>query len=383
VELTIVMPCLNEAETLETCIVQATNFLTRHNIDGEVLVADNGSTDGSLQIAAQNGARVINVPERGYGSALRAGIAGAQGKFVAMGDADDSYDFGTLRPFIELLRNGDDLVMGNRFAGGIAPGAMPWLHKYVGNPVLSFIGRLFFKTPIRDFHCGLRAFRRDSIIELDLRTTGMEFASEMVVKASLAGLRVSEVPTTLKKDGRSRPPHLRSFRDGWRHLRFLLLYSPNWLFLYPGLFLTLLGLFTSFWLTRGPIHIGDVGFDIGTLVYAISLTIVGYQSVLFSVLARLYGQMMQLVPLKEANKSIERRLTIESGIVLGLVIVIIGLSFSILSFLRWKEAQYGDLEPSQTIRTVAPAFLGLVLGVQTMLAGIFGSLLRIQTQTSK
>ena len=251
-ELTILMPCLNEAETLAICIGKAQSFLTRSGIAGEVVVADNGSTDGSQAIASANGARVVPVPEKGYGAALAGGITAAHGKFVIMADADDSYDFANLDLFVAALRDGADLVMGNRFAGGVAADAMPWHHRYIGNPVLSFLGRLFFRTPVRDFHCGLRGFSRVAIQRLNLRTIGMEFASEMVVKSTLSNLDVREVPTTLKKDGRSRPPHLRSFRDGWRHLRFLLLFSPRWLFLYPGITLLLVGLLIGAALMRGP-----------------------------------------------------------------------------------------------------------------------------------
>jgi glycosyltransferase involved in cell wall biosynthesis len=382
VELSIVMPCLNEAETLEACIVQAQAFLKNNEIEGEVVVADNGSTDGSQDIALRNGARVVNVPERGYGAALRAGIAAATGQFVAMGDADDSYDFGSLGPFLDLLKSGSDLVMGDRFAGGIEPGAMPWLHKYVGNPVLSYIGRLFFGTPIRDFHCGLRAFRRESIINLDLRTTGMEFASEMVVKASLQDLTISQVPTPLRKDGRSRPPHLRSFRDGWRHLRFLLLYSPNWLFLYPGAVLTIVGLLGSIVLIRGSVSVGSIGFDIGTLMYAVAVTIIGYQAVLFSILGKLYARMTLLIPRPKSSRFVERNFTFESSIGIGVAVLAVGVIFSVISFLRWRDVGYGDLDPNQTIRIIAPAMLGLVLGVQTALTGTFASLLQIQTRTN-
>ena len=264
-ELSIVMPCLNEAETLATCIDKARGFLDRHGIAGEIVIADNGSTDGSQEIAVSRGARVVNVPSKGYGSALMGGIAAARGRYVIMGDADDSYDFTDLMPFVERLRAGDELVMGNRFLGGIEPGAMPPLHKYLGNPVLTWIGRLFFGSPSGDFHCGLRGFDRQAILSLDLQTTGMEFASEMVVRATLQGLRIDEVPTTLSKDGRSRPPHLRSWRDGWRHLRFLLMYSPRWLFLYPGLFLMIVGLLAGAWLLPGPRRIGGVELDIQTL----------------------------------------------------------------------------------------------------------------------
>ena len=377
-ELTILMPCLNEAETLATCVRQALAFLVSHDVKGEVLVAENGSTDGSQQIAESEGARVVRVAERGYGAALIGGIAAARGTFVAMADADDSYDFGTLGPFLDRLRLGDDLVMGNRFRGGIAPGAMPALHRYVGNPVLSFVGRLFFRAPVRDFHCGLRAFRRDAIIGLHLRTTGMEFASEMVVKSCLAGLKVSEVPTTLKKDGRSRPPHLRSFRDGWRHLRFLLLFSPRWLFLYPGLALTAIGVAFTAILVRGPITIGGSGFDIGSLLYAVALTVVGYQAVLFSLLSRVYAQAEGFLPTRPRFDAFQRRLSMEKGVTLGAAMFLFGIVASLLSLLRWSNADFGSLPPEQSIRTVTPGVLGLMLGAQTILSGLFLSLLRIR-----
>src|SRR6201997_1332118 len=268
VELTVVMPCLNEAETVATCVRKAVRFIADSGISGEVLVADNGSTDGSRQLAEDAGARVVPIPERGYGNALMGGIIAARGEYVIMGDADDSYDFTNLMPFVTELRKGYDLVMGNRFKGGIAPGAMPPLHKYLGNPVLSFIGRLFFPSAIGDFHCGLRGFNRESALQLNLQATGMEFASEMVVKATLWGRDISEVPATLKKDGRSRPPHLRSWRDGWRHLRFLLLFSPRWLFLLPGVLLFVFGIAAGAMVAAGPVTIGSFTFDVDTLVVA-------------------------------------------------------------------------------------------------------------------
>ncbi|MCU1395088.1 MAG: dolichol-P-glucose synthetase [Ilumatobacteraceae bacterium] len=378
VELTILMPCLNEAETLAVCIRQARNFLVTHDVRGEILIADNGSTDGSPQIAVDEGARVVRIGERGYGAALIGGIAAARGTYVAMADADDSYDFGTLGPFLDRLRAGDDLVMGNRFRGGIGPGAMPPLHRYLGNPVLSFVGRVFFRAPVRDFHCGLRAFRRDSIMALHLRTTGMEFASEMVVKSCLAELTISEVPTTLKKDGRSRPPHLRSFRDGWRHLRFLLLFSPRWLFLYPGVALTAIGVVFSAILINGPITVGGSGFDIGSLLYAIALTVVGYQAVLFAVLSKVYAQAEGFLPTKPRFDAFQRRLSMEKGVAIGVAILVFGLVASLLSLLRWSNAGFGSLSPSHSIRTVAPGVLGLMLGSQTILSGLFLSLLRVR-----
>jgi hypothetical protein len=321
---------------------------------------------------------VVAVAERGYGAALIGGIAAARGTYVAMGDADDSYDFATLGPFLDRLRAGDDLVMGNRFAGGIQPGAMPWLHRYVGNPVLSFIGRLFFRAPVRDFHCGLRAFRRDSILSLHLRTTGMEFASEMVVKSCLMGLRVSEVPTPLRPDGRSRAPHLRSFRDGWRHLRFLLLFSPRWLFLYPGAVMTLLGLVATVALVAGPIEIGSVGFDIGTLLYMLAVTVVGYQAVLFALLSTAYAQAEGFLPTGPRFTVFEQRLSLERSVLLGAVVLAFGIIASVVSFLRWREEGFGALVPEQTVRTVVPGVLGLVLGSQTIMCGVFLSILRIR-----
>jgi glycosyltransferase involved in cell wall biosynthesis len=379
IELTILMPCLNEAETLESCIRQAHSFLRSHSIAGEIIIADNGSTDGSIEIANANGARVIHVANRGYGAALIGGIAAASGRFVAMGDADDSYDFGSLMPFVEKLRAGADLVMGNRFAGGIAPGAMPALHRLVGNPILSFLGRLFFKIKVRDFHCGLRAFRRESILGLGLQTSGMEFASEMVVKSSLNGLQLAEVPTPLRKDGRSRPPHLRSFRDGWRHLRFLLIFSPRWLLLYPGIATMIVGLLATTLLLFGPRSIGTIGFDVGTLLYGVALTIIGYQAVLFAVLSRVYAQEEGFLPRKPGIEAWQRRGSIEGGALAGLLILICGFAASLASLARWRSAGYGNLNPSQTVRGVVPALLGLTLGSQTLLGGAFLSILRIRT----
>jgi glycosyltransferase involved in cell wall biosynthesis len=377
-ELSIVMPCLDESETLATCIRNAQSFLSRSGVSGEVLVADNGSTDGSQEIALSEGARVVDVAERGYGAALSGGISAARARYVAMGDADDSYDFAQLGPFVDELRNGADLVIGNRFRGGIEPGAMPPLHKYLGNPVLSFVGRLFFQAPVKDFHCGLRAFRRDAILDLDLRTSGMEFASEMVVKACLADLTIVEVPTTLRKDGRTRAPHLRSWRDGWRHLRFLMLYSPRWLFLYPGLLLTAIGLVASLVLISGPVVLGGYGLDIGTMMYAMALTVVGYQAVLFAVLSKVYALHEGFLPASDRFHDFQRRLNLENLIVLGGVIFVAGLVWMIVSLLWWQDAGFGALPPADSARAVAPAVLGLVLGGQTIMAGLFLSLLRIR-----
>ena len=319
-ELTILMPCLDEAETLATCIRKARGFLARANITGEVLIADNGSTDGSQSIAAGAGARVVNIPTRGYGSALIGGIAAAKGQFVIMADADDSYDFSALDAFVERLRARDELVIGDRFAGGIKPGAMPRLHRYLGNPVLSFIGRLLFRSPIGDFHCGLRGFNRAAIQRLNLSSPGMEFASEMIVKATLAKLRISDVPTILSKDGRSRPPHLRSWRDGWRHLRFLLMMSPRWLLLYPGLFLFAAGGIATIAILHRPVIIGGVGLDVHTMLYAAGASILGLQLMLFSILARAIGTLKGVLPLTDRFRAFLSRFTLERGIIVGLFV---------------------------------------------------------------
>src|ERR1700678_1411823 len=327
---TILMPCLNEAETLAFCVRQAVTALRDNNVAGEVVVADNGSTDGSQKIATDEGARVVNVPTRGYGAALIAGIEAARGKYILMADADASYHFEHLPRFLPHLDEGYDLVMGNRFAGSIEPGAMPPLHRYLGNPALSAIGQIFFKIPVRDFHCGLRAFRRNSILALNLRTTGMEFASEMVVKSSLAGLRMTEVPTTLSPDGRSRPPHLRSWRDGWRHLRFLLLYSPRWLFFYPGVLTLIAGLVASAWLLPAARVVFGVTFGIHTLFYASLGVVVGFHSALFYVFARLYGMREGLAPPDERFLRMTRMLTLEAGLLVGLALLALGLLLAAL-----------------------------------------------------
>ncbi|MDJ0849937.1 MAG: glycosyltransferase family 2 protein [Myxococcota bacterium] len=374
-ELTVVMPCLDEAETLETCIRKAQGSLREHGIAGEVVVADNGSSDGSQAIAERMGARVVPVRQRGYGAALQGGIEAARGRFVIMGDADDSYDFANLMPFVEKLREGYDLVMGNRFKGGIAPGAMPPLHKYLGNPVLTGIGRLFFGSASGDFHCGLRGFRRDSVLELGLQTTGMEFASEMVVKATLMGKKVTEVPTTLSPDGRSRPPHLRSWRDGWRHLRFLLLYSPRWLFLYPGAALMALGLISGLWLLPGPRVVAGVALDVHTLLYCSAAVVIGFQSVVFAVFTKVYGVNHGLLPRNETLEGLFRYVTLETGVITGVLLVAIGLGVSLAAVSDWSARSFGELQPSETLRLVVPGVTALVLGFQTVLSSFFLSVL--------
>ncbi len=374
-ELSIVMPCLDEAETLASCIRKAQQFLAESGVCGEVVVADNGSTDGSVQIALELGARVLYVAERGYGSALRGGIEAALGTFVIMGDADDSYDFTALQPFVDQLRSGYDLVMGNRFAGGIEPHAMPVLHRYVGNPLLSGIGRLFFKSPARDFHCGLRGFRRDAVLGLDLRSTGMEFASELVVKASLEHLRVTEVPTVLSVDGRGRRPHLRTWRDGWRHLRFLMLYSPRWLFLYPGLVLLAVGGVIVSVLAFGPVRVGAVRFDVDTMLVASAMVIIGFQAVLFGLFTKVFAMSEGFLP---ADPKIERvfgRVTLETGLAVGALVGLGGAVGCAVAIARWGNASFGDLSLPDTIRLLCPSVTALVVGLQIVLGSFFLSIL--------
>lgn len=370
-ELTILMPCLNEAETLAVCIDKAMSFLRRHQVKGEVLVADNGSTDGSQAIAAANGARVVQVPVRGYGGALGGGIAAASGTYIIMGDADDSYDFSNLMPFLEKLRAGAELVMGNRFKGGIRPGAMPALHRYLGNPVLTSIGRLFFGSPSGDFHCGLRGFRKDSIQRLGLRTTGMEFASEMVVKATLFRLRIVEVPTTLSPDGRSRPPHLRSWRDGWRHLRFLLLYSPRWLFFYPGVVALLTGLLGMAGLAFGPVDLGVAVLDIHTLLVASLLAVLGTQAITFAVLAKEYAVQSGLIPQGGGRVLIADPIALEAGLLLGGFLVLAGLAGVVGAVAIWGSVNFGDLDAGRMMRLLVPATTAMAIGFQIVLAAFF------------
>ncbi len=376
-ELTILMPCLNEAETLEACIGKAKRFLERAGIAGEVLVADNGSTDGSQAIAEAAGARVVAIPQKGYGAALSGGIAAAYGRFVIMGDADDSYDFSALDPFVAKLREGHALVMGNRFAGGIAQGAMPWHHRYLGNPVLSAIGRLFFRIPVKDFHCGLRGFDREAILGLNLRTSGMEFASEIVVKAALAGLSTTEVPTTLKPDGRSRPPHLRSFRDGWRHLRFLLLFSPRWLFLYPGLALLTVGLVVGAILLRGPVHVGPVEFDIHTFLVAAMCIIVGLQSIAFAVIGRRFASRYGFIPRSPTYDAILEALTLERVLVGAIALMLLGFGALFWGLSQWAARDFGPLNPDTTLRIMILATTSLVAGFQTMMSAFMSSMISI------
>jgi glycosyltransferase involved in cell wall biosynthesis len=381
VELSVVMPCLNEAETVEVCVRKAVGFFAEHGVDGEVIIADNGSTDGSQQLARDAGARVVPVTEKGYGNALMGGIRAAKGRYVVMGDADDSYDFTALLPFLEQLREGADLVMGNRFQGGIAPGAMPPLHKYLGNPVLSFMGRLFFGSKIGDFHCGLRGFRKDVILRLGLQTGGMEFASEMVVKATLAKLDIREVPTTLSPDGRSRAPHLNTWRDGWRHLRFLLLYSPRWLFFIPGLILMTLGLVSGFALSFGPVRVGDVSFDVDTLVGASAILVIGFQAVLFALLTKVYAMEEGFLPHDRRVQRIIDWWSLERGVVIGGLLALAGCVGVVMSVVHWQVNNFGQLDPRYALRLVVPSATALVMSCQMILASLFLSILGIRRRS--
>lgn len=380
-ELTILMPCLNEAETLATCIQKAKKALMQLGIKGEVLIADNGSSDGSVDIALNEGARVVHVDLKGYGSALKHGICAAKGKFVIMGDADDSYDFSSLDCFLGKLREGYHLVMGNRFLGGIEPGAMPLLHKYLGNPVLSSIGRLFFNVPARDFHCGLRGFNREAILQLNLTTSGMEFASEMVVRASLSNYSICEVPTTLKPDGRSRPPHLRSWRDGWRHLRFLLLFAPNWLFMFPGLLLFISGTVGVLLLSDDAIRIQNIVFDIHTLLYCSVASVVGLQMIIFSIFAHLIGAKLGVLPqLTGFNAWLFKYFTLERGIIISIILFVSGVICAFLAILEWQNLGFGSLIASHVMRMVIPSSLLMLFGTTLFLGSFFIAFVALSTE---
>jgi glycosyltransferase involved in cell wall biosynthesis len=372
------MPCLNEAETVGECVQKAQSFLKQHGVRGEVLISDNGSEDGSPDIARRFGARVVHAPTRGYGAALIYGILAARGKFVIMGDADDSYDFAELLPFLEKLRAGADVVIGNRFQGNIKPGAMPWKNRWIGTPVLSVLGHLFFHSPVRDFNCGLRGFSRAAFETMDLRTTGMEFASEMIVKATLLGLRIAEVPTTLSRDGRSRPPHLRPWRDGWRHLRFLLMYSPRWLFLYPGLLMILAGAGVCAWLLPKPGRIGSVGFDIHTLLYAFVAIVLGFQFIAFATFTKVFAIAEGLLPSDPRMNRAFRYVTLETGLLAGVLLTLAGLGGSVLAVSEWGKTNFGALDPSHMLRLILPSVFSLMLGVEIICSSFFLSILRLR-----
>jgi glycosyltransferase involved in cell wall biosynthesis len=377
-ELTILMPCLNESETIAICVCKARAFLAQHGVNGEVVIADNGSTDGSQAIAEAHGARVVHIPLRGYGNALLGGIRAARGIYVIMGDSDDSYDFGALEQFLDKLREGYEIVMGNRFRGRILPGAMPPLHRYLGNPVLSTVGRIFFRSPCGDFHCGLRGFRRDAMLRLDLQAPGMEFASEMVVKATVKKLRFAEVPTTLSPDGRGRPPHLRSWRDGWRHLRFLLLFSPRWLFLYPGFFLFIIGLLTMAWLLPQPIRVGQITLDIHTLFYGALAVVIGFQSMLFWVFAKIYGEREGIVPPDPWFGSVARAFPLETVLAAGAAMLLLGLVLGAYAVGAWHVQHFGSLSPSAEMRLVIPSGTMILLAFQAIYGAFFVSMLDIR-----
>jgi hypothetical protein len=378
VELTVVMPCLNEAETVATCVRKAVKFLADSGVSGEVVVADNGSTDGSRELAAEAGARVVPVSDKGYGNALMGGIVAARGEYVIMGDADDTYDFGNLMPFVTELRNGADLVMGNRFKGGIEPGAMPRLHRYLGTPVLSFIGRLFFRSSIGDFNCGLRGFRRDSAISLGLQATGMEFASEMIVKSALARQKISEVPTTLGKGGRTRAPHLNTWRDGWRHLRFLLLFSPRWLFFIPGLVLLVVGLGLGAAVATGPLTIGGVSLDVDTLVACGACVDIGFQAMLFWLFTQVYAGSEGFLPEQPKVQTFLGKLSLERGLLTGAAVGLAGLVGVVFSLTYWQDQSFGHLNYEHALRLMVPSVTALVLSCQLILGTFFLSILGIK-----
>ena len=377
-ELTIVMPCLNEAETLENCVKKAFAFIEREKIEGEVLISDNGSTDGSQEIAVMLGAGLVHAKKKGYGAALQEGINNAKGNYVIMGDADESYDFSDLMPFVNELRKGCDLVMGNRFNGGIKKRAMPFLHRYIGNPVLSFIGRLFFHIKIKDFHCGLRGFTKKAYKKMNLHTTGMEFASEMVVKAALHKMKIVEVPTTLSPDGRSRPPHLRTWHDGWRHLRFLLMFSPRWLFLFPGLFIIIISVLFGSLLFINPIKVKGIVFDIHTLIVASFALLIGVQFVFFHSFVRIYSITSGLIPSDKKFEKMFRFFTLERGLLIGLVISLTGAIIMLNNFLSWSSTGFSDLEPSFFVRRILSGILPFALGVQIIIFSFIFSILGIK-----
>jgi hypothetical protein len=377
-EVTVVLPCLNEAETVEICVRKAAAGLERLGVHGEVVVSDNGSVDGSQALAEAGGARVVHAPIPGYGGALMAGIEAAQGEYIIMGDADDSYDLSDLGPFITELRAGRDEVIGNRFRGGIKPGAMPPLHKYLGNPVLSWLGRVLFGLrEVGDFHCGLRGFNRDRIQALGLCMPGMEFASELVIRAALARYSIAEVPTTLSPDGRSRPPHLRTWRDGWRHLRFLLVFAPQKTLMIPGMVLALVGVLGTAWLLPGQQHAGRVSFDVSALMYACLAVLVGAQLLLFGGFAKLYG-VQEGITREETHAWWTRFFRLETCVAFGLGLLVVGLVGTFIAVGTWGEAGFGELDPRRTLRIVVPSATAIALGIVVICAGLFASLLTLR-----
>ena len=376
IELTILMPCLNEAETIGVCIDKAFSYLARSGIRGEVLVADNGSTDNSRAMSSERNARIVPVEQRGYGAALRAGITAARGRYVIMGDADDSYDFARLDDFVAKLNEGYDVVMGNRFRGGISPGAMPVLHRYLGNPLLSVIGRLFFKVKIGDFHCGLRGFNRARVLDLSLHTTGMEFASEMIIAAALRQYAITEVPTTLSKTGRSRPSHLRTWRDGWRHLRFLLIFSPRWLFIYPGFAFMALGLLGAALLFRGKVEIGNgIVIDIHTFLVASIAILVGLQSISLGVIARRFATTYGFLPKSERYRTLFAGFSLERGLLLALVIGLAGLGGLFWAIYAWVSLSFGPIQYPLVLRVLVLSLTAIAVAIQIASTSFFLSII--------
>jgi glycosyltransferase involved in cell wall biosynthesis len=381
-ELTIVMPCLNEAETLARCIEKALAGIAAAGVTGEVLIADNGSTDGSIEIAERLGARVERVTAKGYGNALRGGIAAARGRWIIMGDSDDSYDFSNIKGFVDKLREGYDLVMGCRLPNGggtINPGAMPWKNRWIGNPSLSFIGRLFFKTPIHDFHCGMRGFSADGYRRMDLKTTGMEFASEMVMKATIKGLRITEVPITLFKDGRNRPPHLKPWRDGWRHLRFMLIYSPKWLFLLPGTLLFLTGAAGLGVLSYSPMQIGRIQLDVGAQLSAGLWMVLGTQFISLAFFTKVFAVNEGLLNADTGFTSLIRRFTLERGLIVGLLTALVGVGLFLRAVMVWKAANFGVIDYADNVRRLIPAAILVILGLQLISSSFFMGVLGLKT----
>lgn len=382
-DLTILMPCLNEAETLALCIQKANDWIAQSDLSAEVLIADNGSTDGSQDIARSLGARVVSVPLRGYGAALFHGCQAAEGQWIIMGDSDDSYDFSKLDAFVEKLRDGYDLVMGNRFLGGIAEGAMPWKNRYIGNPVLTWVGRVLFRCPSRDFHCGLRALTKDAFTRMDLRTTGMEFASEMVIKATLFSMKIIEVPTTLSKDGRSRPPHLRPWRDGWRHLRFMLLFSPRWLFVIPGLLLFLVSLLVYVALLNGTVYIGSVGLGEHTLFFAGAGLILGYLAFVLGMIVRIFGIRESLLPRHDVLDKLRESPALELGSALGVLLMLLGIIPGMNALAEWGTKGFGQLQPGELLRQVSASTMLIMVGGITLMASLIMGFLALPTRRSE
>lgn len=383
VELTILMPCLNEEETIEICIKKAQKALKENNIRGEVLIADNGSTDKSKQLALKCGARVIDVPEKGYGNAITEGTKQALGKYCVIGDCDDSYDFSNIIPFLEKLRDGYDLVMGNRYKGGIEKGAMPWSHRYIGTPIISFLGRLFYKLKIGDFNCGMRGYNRNSIIDLDLKCTGMEYASEMIVQAKLNGLKITEIPTTLKKDGRTRPPHLNSFYDGWRHLKFLFMYSPKWLFLIPGFILMIIGLIGSIIFIFKNIQLGSIVLGVHSRLYLGAMVVVGLQMIIFAMFAKIYAINSGMNPKNDRMSKFLNRMTVEKWLIIGIFFTILGFGLTIYAMIIWQMRDWGNLDPVKVMPITIPAVYFIIIGVQISFASFILGILNIEYKREK